>query len=474
MSITLACISNQDNRRSGSREIELGRQGGTIGRAADNDFVVDDPERFASNHHCRIFHDNRGYCIEDTSSNGTVVNNEKELFRGQTHVLQSGDILTIGDCIIEIEVQPEASRPEPSRPRSRQPRPPQRPAVERSDEGFDDLDEEPLEADPIPRQSDSKSRPSAKQTDLSIDEAFSFSERKEQTPKQVPEPSPGRRATAKHGAEDIERAPAAKQKRGKGRATPPRKERPAPARKERGAPAKRKRGVRATPAGQAAKQPRAAPSRKEKAPPASDQIDTQDNDQIKLAFFAFLSELDMEPQQLTGLDEVEFMHMAGKILRILTDGMMEILKARGDVKKSFRMDTTKIKGVQNNALKFSGSPEEAIYRMLTMQPGFLEPLESVDEAVQDAKAHQIAMVSGMNAAIHSVLLSFDPKKLEETLDQGFAIGKKAKYWDRYIEKYTQIAQDSERNFNDLFAEAFRHSYEEQVRRVEDEEPKRSR
>lgn len=106
--------------------------------------------------------------------------------------------------------------------------------------------------------------------------------------------------------------------------------------------------------------------------------------------------------------------------------------------------------------------------MLTKQPGFLEPLESVDEAVQDTKADQVAMVSGMNAAIHSVFLSFDPRKLEATLDQGFAISRKSKYWDRYTEKYAQIAQDSERNFNDLFAEAFRQSYEEQVRKVEDD------
>jgi len=433
VSITLICISFQDRAPRVSQEISLDRHGGTIGRASDNDFVVEDPDRFASGHHCRIFYDERGYCVEDTSSNGTLINYEEELFRGQTHILQTGDVLTVGDCVIEVEVQPEQtaqpSRPTPQ-PRSRRP-------------------------DPMADQS-------TKQADISIDEAFSFTTRKEPIPDQISEShrpmavSPNKDSTSESPIPAKKKRAAPK----RGRAAPKktRAKKAAPARPRKRAASKRKSA--------STSRPRETQARQEEAPA----VNRDEADQISLAFFSFLSELDMEPQQLAGQDLVEFMQMAGIILRILTDGMMEILKARNAVKKSFKMDTTKIKGVQNNALKFSGTPEEAIYRMLTKQQGFLAPLESVDEAVQDAKVHQVAMVSGMSAAIHSVLSSFDPKKLEDTLDGGFSISKKSKYWDLYNEKYTQIAKDLERDFNDLFAEAFRQAYEDQVKKVEFGDP----
>jgi predicted component of type VI protein secretion system len=78
------------------------------------------------------------------------------------------------------------------------------------------------------------------------------------------------------------------------------------------------------------------------------------------------------------------------------------------------------------------------------------------------------MLSGMTAAIQTILSRFDPEALEKELDQGFSLtSKKARYWEAYKQSYKQIAVDSENDFNQLFAEEFRKTYEEQVRKLKD-------
>ena len=179
----------------------------------------------------------------------------------------------------------------------------------------------------------------------------------------------------------------------------------------------------------------------------------------------FLQELEIDPDDLE-VDIVEVMGVAGIMLRTLTQGIMEMLKARSLMKDQFAMDKTRIKGVRNNALKFSLTPEEALTRLLNQEQNWLNPLQSVEEAVNDSQAHQVAMVSGMNAAMQALLERFDPEALEEQMGGGFALNRKAKYWDVYTEKFDEIRRESEDHFNDLFAEEFRKTYEEQVRKLQ--------
>jgi type VI secretion system protein len=48
----------------------FGEVGGSIGRSLDNYWVLPDPQRYLSGHHCRIFSRDGTYFVEDTSQNG--------------------------------------------------------------------------------------------------------------------------------------------------------------------------------------------------------------------------------------------------------------------------------------------------------------------------------------------------------------------------------------------------------------------
>ncbi|MCH5243466.1 MAG: FHA domain-containing protein [Lentimicrobiaceae bacterium] len=68
-----------------------------VGRAADNDKVIDD-DVYVSRYHCQLIrHDNGAYEIVDTSTNGSYVNGRKVNHRQTLH---HGDIVKIGNICL--------------------------------------------------------------------------------------------------------------------------------------------------------------------------------------------------------------------------------------------------------------------------------------------------------------------------------------------------------------------------------------
>jgi len=87
-------------------------RGGTIGRAAQNDWVLPDPQRFLSAHHATVFFEEGSFRLVDCSTNGIYVNDEAEpLGPGRIAALSQGDKLQFGDYEIGVAIAaPMASR----------------------------------------------------------------------------------------------------------------------------------------------------------------------------------------------------------------------------------------------------------------------------------------------------------------------------------------------------------------------------
>lgn len=183
-----------------------------------------------------------------------------------------------------------------------------------------------------------------------------------------------------------------------------------------------------------------------------------------LALRAFLSELQIEPESFIGENKIEVMQVAGVVLRTLTQGMMDVLQARTSIKQHFNMDNTQMQSVKNNPLKFSANSIEAMTRMLKRENGFMDAIESAEEAVNDARAHELAMIKGLNAAAESIISTFDPIKLETEFDKtsSFSIVKGTKYWALFQKKHKKIAQQADSISTNEFARCFRQEYEEQI------------
>jgi type VI secretion system protein len=75
-------------------------EGGTIGRSADNDWVLPDPQRYVSAHHARVLFREGHFYLQDVSTNGVYVNDDMEPLakRGSSgYRLANGDVLRMGD-----------------------------------------------------------------------------------------------------------------------------------------------------------------------------------------------------------------------------------------------------------------------------------------------------------------------------------------------------------------------------------------
>src|SRR3954468_2851357 len=105
MALRCRVISEHRLRMGDKSTFVFGVSGGSIGRSAENDWVLPDDMRYVSGRHARIvFHKGR-YLLQDTSSNGVYVNDiEKPLGNHNPHELKSGDILRIGEYHVQVQI----------------------------------------------------------------------------------------------------------------------------------------------------------------------------------------------------------------------------------------------------------------------------------------------------------------------------------------------------------------------------------
>lgn len=170
------------------------------------------------------------------------------------------------------------------------------------------------------------------------------------------------------------------------------------------------------------------------------------------------------PMAATGLPpELE------QILHVVADGVMDVLRARAEIKNTFRLPVTIIQRSENNPLKFAPTPDEAVQRILAPTgPAFLSGSAAFQDAFEDIRCHQMAMLAGVRAAFESLLVHFNPDRFEHEADGGAkraAFGGKGRYWDRYREHFEELMGNPDECFRRLFGDEFARAYEEQLARL---------
>lgn len=105
MALRLRVISDQRHRLGDKSTFVFGVSGGSIGRSAENDWVLPDDMRYVSGRHARIVYHKGRYLLQDTSSNGTYVNDgDRPLGSQNPYELKTGDILRIGEYHVQVQV----------------------------------------------------------------------------------------------------------------------------------------------------------------------------------------------------------------------------------------------------------------------------------------------------------------------------------------------------------------------------------
>lgn len=132
---------------------------------------------------------------------------------------------------------------------------------------------------------------------------------------------------------------------------------------------------------------------------------------------AFLRGVKTNHQMPTELTP-ELMERIGAMLHTATNGTLQLLLSRQEFKKVLQSEVTMIAMVANNPLKFSPNAEVALAHMLGPKvKGFMGAEESMTNAYADLRAHQFGVMVGMRAALSHVLSLFTPETLEKRLTE---------------------------------------------------------
>src|SRR6516165_9328994 len=111
--LRLRVVSEQRRSLAERSSAMFSAEGGTIGRSADNDWVLPDPQRYVSAHHARVQFREGHFYLQDVSTNGVYVNDDMEPLakRGSAgYRLATGDVLRMGDyhILAALEAHGEA------------------------------------------------------------------------------------------------------------------------------------------------------------------------------------------------------------------------------------------------------------------------------------------------------------------------------------------------------------------------------
>lgn len=478
----------------------------TIGRGEENDLALPDPERTLSKRHCFLEERNGEFIIVDISTNGTFLNYGSERLGDLPTPLSHGDVICLGSFELVVEIAAGAGAPTPDPMAA--PLPPvdhapvspgqAQDAKRRQDfvgslddpaEGgggdfLDDLlgtpaqtastpqqpsweravvPDDPLSpVDPIPEHDDpffQKPEPeqglpdgtSAPDHSPTTQDYFAAPSSEgnlipddwddDLVPKPDPVPAPVPANDRSDGPFDQE-------------LKPPVPNQPAPS------------AVGAPPAPPAAEAPPPVAEPAPAVPPASG---TALPDQS--AARTFLNAAGVGTLEISDAELAETMARLGRVFAAMVAGMREILMTRAEIKSELRMNRTMINMGGNNPLKFSISPEQALEAMVRPSvQGYLDAETATTEALNDIKAHEVAMMSGMEAALKDLLSRLGPDKLSERIEAGSSLGsllggKKARYWEAYEKMYTQIARETEDDFQSAFGREFARAYEDQLKKL---------
>jgi type VI secretion system protein ImpI len=432
-------------------------EGGRIGRAPENDMVL--PGVGVHRHHATVRFINGVFFVEGVGTNGIAINNpEVVLPRNEPYPLKTGDKVFID----EYEIVVTASAVAPAEPASaRQPervalRPgpqssgpgdrPIAPLFSASDDSAEDLD--PLRKlmggagvsprSPAPRQ--------AGPVDASWNHTSSLSDHF--TPpaaNTVPGAGAGNLAGAAAGnviPENWDRTSFDRSK------LQPQSRAPA------------------LPVAAVPRAPDSPPSRPLPPPPraTAQHVAPTNTGGAHFDWEGFLRAANVDPERVPP----ETAAMLGNIMRSVVQGLIEVLRARSEIKTEFRMPVTQVKVSENNPLKFAANAEDALGNLLGRRnSAYLPPQEAFDDAFNDVRFHQLAMLAGVRAGFDNLMNRFDPAQLQEGFErQGkrglFGGGGKATYWERYAERFQEMSKDRDETFRRLFGEEFARAYEQQL------------
>lgn len=156
------------------------------------------------------------------------------------------------------------------------------------------------------------------------------------------------------------------------------------------------------------------------------------------------------------------------------NGLHSRLAAWATVRNEFHIEPTRMSAASCNLFSFTDSGHGTLGEALAKQHGALPLSRSVREGFHHIKAHEVAAIAAMRAAISNVLTHMSPQRIESDGTNSGLFGvrlSKSKLWDRFIELHAAMVDDLDLTTRTYIAEEFTRSYELQLSALCEDEGK---
>ena len=197
-----------------------------------------------------------------------------------------------------------------------------------------------------------------------------------------------------------------------------------------------------------------------------DYLATSDFPGLAQAFFGDLE----QPLSSAQLDQV--VRRIEQVLHVVFAGLADAVKGRREFQREFEVEATRILDWTPNPIKHAETAGEIASLLLDPRsPGLPEEQAkaSLQEVFQDLTLHQLGLMAGFRECVRGLLKEFDPVLLMkggkgESTGKGLGLlgGKgvrtDAAAWRRFLEKYRQLTEEEVRVFEQILAPHFAKGY----------------
>ena len=419
--LRLRIVSDQRRSLAERSSATFSVEGGTIGRSADNDWVLPDPSRYVSAHHARVQFREGHFYLQDVSTNGVYVNDDMEPLakRGSSgYRLSDGDVLRMGDYHIVAALE----------------------ALQAQQAQQDSAAAVPTSIHAL--------RTHGRAPDADIGASLDLHELLQPangTDSVLPVNAYGQsvdsgrvRALARQEAEQ-----------------PPEAQREVPLPEDLDRHSFGQRMARLAEA--VGREPKAGVSL----------IALED---VRTGLNAFCRGAGIEPERLPAEAQVRLLHLAGRLFREALVGLKDLERSRSETRNRYRIESPPQEPDDPRPSLADSMVEELLIALFVQHEGRrLDSVQWLREAVLEAKVHETATAQATRAAFVEFLDRLDPAELEARFERAARRGKarsadKAQYWDLFTSFYRNLIEMPPEHLPHTFVEAFAAAYREVLKK----------
>jgi type VI secretion system protein len=423
MTLRLRVVSDQRRSLADRSSAVFSVEGGTIGRSADNDWVLPDPLRYVSAHHARVQFREGHFYLQDVSTNGVYVNDDIEPLakRGSSgYRLSNGDVLRIGEYHIVAALESQRAAP---------------------------ASHEDMRAAAVPT-SIRALRTLGRSPDRDIGVVLNLDELL------IPEPHLDALLPVNAYGQAVESAPVRALAEGELGDAAPREE-------------------NAEPAGEAqAQDERMARLAEAVAREPKNGVGAMALADVHSGLDAFCRGAGIDSEQLPADAQTRLLHLAGRLFREALLGFKELERMRATTRNRYRIETPPHERDDPRPSLADSMVEELLISLLVLHESRrLDSVQWLRETVGEARLHENATAQATRAAFVGFLGRLDPTELETRFERAARRGKartadKAQYWELFASFYRNLVDMPADQMPHIFVEAFSSAYREAMEKTE--------